>query len=57
MAFKSEAQRKKMKELVKAGKITQATFDAFEDNTSTKKLPDRLAKPLKKGKIKKVKTI
>ncbi len=42
MAFKSEAQREKFKELLKAGKITQAQYDKHAIETGTRKLPERL---------------
>ena len=41
MAFKSEAQKRKFKELVKDGKMSQAMFDEFERKT-TGKLPEKL---------------
>lgn len=49
--FKNESQRKKFAQLVKEGKITQATFDAWNEETPDRKLPER-AKPqrIKKGK-------
>jgi len=42
--FKSNAQRAKFLELVKSGKMSQATFDRWESETpSDDKLPDRVA--------------
>jgi hypothetical protein len=42
--FKSEAQRKKFQELVKAGKISQSEYDRIESNTGDKKLPEHVRK-------------
>lgn len=41
--FKSNAQKRKMEELVKAGKITQAEFNRHLIETGTKKLPEHVA--------------
>lgn len=41
MPFKSEAQRRKFAEMVKQGKITQKTFDEWNEATPKKKLPER----------------
>lgn len=66
MAFKSEAQRKHFQEKLKAGTISQKTFDEWQANTPPHKLPDRLGSPKRSGpatdlreitKIKKVKKI
>lgn len=43
MPFKSEAQRRKFGELVKSGKMKQATFDEWNKDTG-KDLPDRIGK-------------
>lgn len=40
--FKSEAQREKMKELLKDGKITQEAYDKHAMETGMQKLPERL---------------
>lgn len=42
MPFKSEAQRRKFAELVKGGKMSQATFDEWESATPKGKLPERI---------------
>ncbi len=52
MAFKSEAQRKKLYELLKAGKISQGVIDEFEKASQGKKLPDRVPRPTPKAKTK-----
>ena len=44
MPFKSEAQRRKFKQLLKEGKISQETYDEWEKETGKKKLPDKNAK-------------
>jgi len=49
--FKSEAQRRKFKELLDQGKVSQQTFNEMERSTSGL-LPERVSKPLKVGKIK-----
>lgn len=41
MAFKSEAQRQKFLEMVKEGKMSQETYDAWSLRTP-KDIPDRL---------------
>lgn len=43
MPFKSEAQRRKFGEMVKQGKMSQATFDEWNKDTP-KKIPDRVKK-------------
>lgn len=50
MPFKSEAQRRKFGELVKQGKMTQATFDEWNSATNNADLPERLT-PKTGGKI------
>jgi hypothetical protein len=55
--FKSQAQRAKFAELVKQGKMEQSTFDEWQKATGEAKLPERIAKPAAKGKVRKVKTI
>ncbi len=42
MPFKSEAQRRKFHELVKQGKMSQATLDEWERETPKSKLPERV---------------
>ncbi len=39
--FKSEAQRERMKELVKQGKMSQAVYDTMEVGTA-KEIPERI---------------
>jgi len=46
MPFKSEAQRRKFLELVKQGKMSQATFDEWNSETP-KKIPGRVSAPIK----------
>lgn len=36
MAFKSEAQKKKFQQMLKEGKITQALYDAFNNDEPVK---------------------
>jgi hypothetical protein len=42
MPFKSDSQRRKFGEMVKQGKISQATFDEWNKDTPSK-LPDRIS--------------
>lgn len=57
MPFKSNAQRRKLAELVKRGELPQATFDEWAKATGDKKLPERIA-PKSKGRlIKQIKVI
>jgi len=52
MPFKSEAQRRKFKEILEKGKITQAIFDGMEEDTPAK-IPERVGpKTFKVGKVK-----
>lgn len=44
MPFKSEAQRRKFKELVKQGKMKKSVYEEFEKDTPDRKLPERLKK-------------
>lgn len=55
MPFKSDAQRRKFGELVKQGKMSQATFNEWSSATGDKKLPERVGNP-KAAKVKRVKT-
>ncbi len=41
MPFKSEKQRAKFAQLVKEGKMSQATFDKWQEETGKKKLPEK----------------
>ena len=54
MSFKSQAQRAKFGTLVKEGKVSQETFDRWQNETGKKKLPAKVSKPIK---IKQVKVI
>lgn len=42
MAFKSEAQRQKFKDLLKQKKITQQVFDEYEDASKNLRLPEKV---------------
>lgn len=42
MPFKSQAQRAKLAELVKQGKMSQSTFDEWQSATGEQKLPERI---------------
>lgn len=55
MPFQSEAQRRKFGELVKQGKMSQATFDEWNKATGKKKLPERVG--LEKPKIRGIEDI
>ena len=44
MAFKSQAQRKRMRELEAAGKIPEGTCARQEQETGDRELPERVAK-------------
>ena len=44
MPFRSQAQRRKFYELVKQGKMSQATLNEWEAATPKKKLPERVRK-------------
>lgn len=46
MPFKSEAQRRKFRDLVRKGEISQATYDEWESETPAK-IPERA--PKKRG--------
>lgn len=43
MPFKSQAQRRKFAELLVEGKISPQTFEDWNRETGTKKLPERAA--------------
>jgi hypothetical protein len=51
MPFKSEAQRRKFAEMVKQGKITKATYDAWNNETPKRKLPEHVPQRPKKSKV------
>ena len=44
MPFKSQAQRRKFAELLVAGKISNETYEEWNRETGTKKLPERVRK-------------
>jgi hypothetical protein len=48
MPFKSQAQRRKFAQLLVAGKITPETFEEWNRETGSKRLPERV--PAKKTK-------
>jgi len=54
MPFKSQAQRRKFAELLVEGKISNETFEEWNRETGSKRLPERVRK--KPGARKKAKT-
>jgi hypothetical protein len=44
MPFKSQAQRRKFAELLVEGKISNQTFEEWNRETGTKKLPERVSR-------------
>ena len=52
MPFKSQAQRRKFAELLVKGKITPETFEEWNRETGSAKLPERV-KPARKPRAKK----
>jgi hypothetical protein len=50
MPFKSQAQRRKFAQLLVEGKISDQTFEEWNRETGSKKLPERVQKPLTKRK-------
>jgi hypothetical protein len=52
MPFKSQAQRRKFAELLVKGEISPETYEEWNRETGSKKLPERVH-PLKSGKAKK----
>jgi hypothetical protein len=52
MPFKSQAQRRKFAELLVKGKISEKTFEEWNRETGSKKLPKRV-KPKRRRKSKK----
>ena len=48
MPFKSQAQRRKFAELLVKGEITPETFEEWNRETGSAKLPERVKKPAKK---------
>jgi hypothetical protein len=54
MPFKSQAQRRKFAELLVKGKISNETFEEWNRETGSKKLPERVKrKPPESRKIRK----
>jgi hypothetical protein len=51
MPFKSQAQRRKFAELLVKGKISEQTFEEWNRETGSAKLPEH-AKPTAKSKVK-----
>ncbi len=55
MPFKSQAQRRKFAELLVEGKISNETFEEWNRETGSKKLPARVgSKPTKRKKAKSI---
>lgn len=52
MPFKSQAQRRKFAELLVEGKISPQTFEEWNRETGTARLPERVASKKKKKKRK-----
>jgi hypothetical protein len=50
MPFKSQAQRRKFAELLVQGKITRDTFEEWNRETGSAKLPDRVKRKTRKRK-------
>jgi hypothetical protein len=50
MPFKSQAQRRKFAELLVQGKISPETFEEWNRETGSEKLPERVASKPKKTK-------
>ena len=48
MPFKSQAQRRKFAELLVKGEISNETFEEWNRETGSKKLPERVKKKKKK---------
>ena len=48
MPFKSEAQRRKFAEMLVKGEITPETFEEWNRETGSAKLPERVKKPAAK---------
>ena len=48
MPFKSKAQRRKFAELLVKGEISEETFEEWNRETGSAKLPERVEKPAKK---------
>jgi hypothetical protein len=58
MPFKSQAQRRKFAQLLVEGKISNETFEEWNRETGSKKLPERVARKTKpKSKLKRKRAI
>lgn len=44
MPFKSEAQKRKIKQLEASGKVPEGTYKRFDQETGDEKLPERVKK-------------
>ena len=55
MPFKSQAQRRKFAELLVKGEISPETFEEWNRETGSEKLPERVAAKKKSGKTKRAK--
>jgi hypothetical protein len=53
MPFKSQAQRRKFAELLVQGKISAETFEEWNRETGSAKLPEHVRKPARKKAAKK----
>ena len=53
MPFKSQAQRRKFAELLLKGKISNETFEEWNRETGSKRLPERVKKRGRKARRKK----
>jgi hypothetical protein len=49
MPFKSQAQRRKFAQLLVEGKISPDTYEEWNRETGSKRLPDRVARPATQG--------
>ena len=49
MPFKSQAQRRKFAQLLVEGKISNQTFEEWNRETGSKKLPERVGSKSKRG--------
>jgi hypothetical protein len=56
MPFKSQAQRRKFAEMLVKGEISAETFEEWNRETGTAKLPERVMKPARKKSSAKKKT-
>jgi len=54
MPFKSQAQRRKFAQLLVEGKISDQTFEEWNRETGSRKLPERVGSPSKRPRSKKL---